>query len=1051
MPLPAGSVVISWASPLNSGMVLGTAPAAPASGTVAPSALPAPPAGVYSLLGPLLSGSPTPGTAQPPSPPGSPPAPGAQVYPCTGEQLPPGNVDVYMVSVQRYATGVYPYWTLVVPTGYGASSFVAWAEANGGGQGLQSWLLLSNVDWSTIGATGTPNVVFWPCATSPPGAPPPSPVLAPPPAPVPPPGAPPPSPPPAPLPAPPSVCPPQVCCPPPPVIHTTAACSDLTIAWLTLHYPEFVIAARSAAKTDYDLLMDAYNLGICAGDMPVMPECSIPFLERIAPAFLEAAKAQGKTDSETLRDAATIGLCAKPAPGQHLGTTGAGRLSAGSAEVIEAEFDPNPQSGDQPSGQIPINTGATRYCWSVVVMPGPTDLGLPDFTGAADCLVGWERAVWGMVSGLAQAVTGMAQCGDGSFTEHIGQAAEALYNQHSWWSVALGQALRGVNWFIREVASNAVQVENWITYLTNCPGSETGATLITGLIVGLLTKWGLNLPAPLQDALTTAQYMACPTHAPTGAEANRLRAIGYISAPSWECVHRREGNLLDYQREIVRAEHETLTTDEIIDAISRKIMSQDVGMALFRRNGWWIQWPDGTDVAPSVAPFERDGYKESAALHYRRRLAEWLPSESDAAEWLLKDLGDPVLAQTFGLFNEFNMKYQGRVKEVLEAHRISKEDARMLAAAHWHAAAPGQMNEMQKRMRPGWWLNFTDEEAVQFALLVCPRAPRGHGASVEIESHYCYLVSQQEIGGLYPGCTPAQIAAFPPIPPSWQEDILGTTTQYYNPGVQGYNATVLPFPIPMRARAYLAEQSTIGFHVYEGLSQAGYPPFWRGRLQTISYSLMTRVDMRRAYESGQWDQAKLIQKLQDRGYTPGDAAALAQVFYVAAVQLHSRRPVCGQWVKLGFNVQTLQSALVAQGMRPDMFQDVLAILQAKRAASVQAECMEGVKRGYLLVLITRTEAVQKLAGLGLTDDEVESAISEWDCIKQSKGRQEEAAQVCLNFKLGLMTGSQAIAALRGLNYTIPQAKRILATCFIKDLPKTIKPGKLPEALQQLGG
>jgi hypothetical protein len=358
--------------------------------------------------------------------------------------------------------------------------------------------------------------------------------------------------------------------------------------------------------------------------------------------------------------------------------------------------------------------------------------------------------------------------------------------------------------------------------------------------------------------------------------------------------------------------------------------------------------------------------------------------------------------------------------------------------AHWRAASPGQMNEMQKRTRPGWDRQFTDAEALAFAKLVAPRAPRGEGASGELEQHWQYQLSQADIGNLYAGVPKEQLPTLPKIPPAWLEDITGDTTEWYAPGKPGYNDTLADFTPEQRARAYLAEMTTTGFHVYEGLSQSGYPPFWRARLQTISYGLLTRVDMRRAYETGQITLDQLVQKLQDRGYTPGDAGTLGNFQRIAAMQVHARRPVANSWVKVGYDASLLKQSLMDQGMREDMWNDVFSALQTRRKIYIQSNCIDGIKRRYLLGVLSDDGVQAQLLSLNMVAADIGQILSDWRCLKRAQPKHETAQQICTEFKAGIIGGDQAARLLRGLGYTAIQARRILALCYLRPAPKGLR-------------
>jgi len=62
----------------------------------------------------------------------------------------------------------------------------------------------------------------------------------------------------------------------------------------------------------------------------------------------------------------------------------------------------------------------------------------------------------------------------------------------------------------------------------------------------------------------------------------------------------------------------------------------------------------------------------------------------------------------------------------------------------------------------------------------------------------------------------------------------------------------------------------------ELLKTADYPSFWREKLESISYNVLTRVDVRRLVGAGLMDEARALKTYRDMGYTEEDAKLLVQ-------------------------------------------------------------------------------------------------------------------------------------------------------------------------------
>jgi hypothetical protein len=135
-----------------------------------------------------------------------------------------------------------------------------------------------------------------------------------------------------------------------------------------------------------------------------------------------------------------------------------------------------------------------------------------------------------------------------------------------------------------------------------------------------------------------------------------------------------------------------------------------------------------------------------------------------------------------------------------------------------------------------------------------------------------------------------------------------------------------------------------GYHVSEALGQDDYPAFWRPRLLALSYNVLTRVDARRAYEIGQFDDKKYAAVLQDRGYKPSDAAALTAFAHQNLVLKFARSPTAKEWIAFPYQIGLLWENLVADGMRPDLWDEVYEILRLKLTVKNRVNQLKMLKK-----------------------------------------------------------------------------------------------------------
>lgn len=551
-------------------------------------------------------------------------------------------------------------------------------------------------------------------------------------------------------------------------------------------------------------------------------------------------------------------------------------------------------------------------------------------------------------------------------------------------------------------ASNTIlnTVVNAIDLTSKIAGSVSGcntadvisATLAQSLI-GVFEKYVAEIPDALKAPWLYYANWACPVQVPSHEWANGAYARTYINEEQWKCLTRINGQKEDWQA---------------IDVQMRAEQPSALDLLLMRRK------LGATSQANFIEAMEVIGWTDANGRDTWIAAQDWVPSPTDAVNWMLKDVADPQIQNTFLLGAEFSQKYSGHVKEVFDWNGIAEEDANSLWRAHWRNMAPTTLYELHKRLRPGWTELQSDDEVWHLAISICPRLP----GVANMDPFANRSVSN---GWPVPFYCPE---LFLPLDPS----LVGTPYAAI-PGAPGV-------PNPLRARTWLESLVTDGYHVSEGLGQSDYPPFWRQRLLAISYKVLTRVDVRRAYESGELNEARTLAAFQDQGYSPGDSTVLFGFYRKAAVQLHSRKPVCNQWIKTGYDVNLLKESLISQGMREDMWDEVSKILIIRRNISVQQQCLAYIEGRFLKGMIDETSAVNEILNLPIDAEQAGSIMREWKCRQKAKPKTETAAEVCNEFRSGLITGKQAQGLLRALGYTAPQARRILSLCYLQTPPKT---------------
>lgn len=586
-----------------------------------------------------------------------------------------------------------------------------------------------------------------------------------------------------------------------------------------------------------------------------------------------------------------------------------------------------------------------------------------------DCLPGNPAINWLMGRSLRDiliAIGWVDNTGRWTFAENV-RAWAAKENN---WRADIANVLTQGGAGILDAAVTALNgMARGAAFASGCPSPDISVAALAELLIGAIDRWVADVPDILKLPWAYFSGWQCPVEIPHSDWCNQALATNTISYGDWRCLVRLNGDAEKWQS---------------LDVTMRQNRPTDVDLLGLLRKGW-------IDDAQYGQVMSRLGWTDPSMRNLWEWSQIWTPSPQDAVQWMIKDVSDPLIQQTFGLGLEFQLKYQGDSKFAFEAAGVPQQFAEDIWRAHWRNIEPHQLFEMHKRLRPGFYDTWDDDTILNFALSIAPRRPTGPGAQAEIDQRQQFYGTDK----------------------IWSDTILNVAD----------------------ARVYLALLVTESFHLYEALGQADYPPFWRDRLSAISYNVLTRVDARRAYEIGAIDESRLQAVLQDQGYAPADAEALVKFYRKNYLLLMSRKPACNQWVNTGYSLSLLQQVMLDQGLRPDLWDDLLLILQHRRSVYVQVKCLTQWKKDYSRRLYTEQEIRVKLTNLGLQIGEVNDILLQWDCERAAPHKQAAAAALCNEFKTGVITEAQLRQSLSDLKFRTRDIRRMVSQCKLVPAPK----------------
>ncbi|RLI80203.1 hypothetical protein DRP04_08400 [Archaeoglobales archaeon] len=216
------------------------------------------------------------------------------------------------------------------------------------------------------------------------------------------------------------------------------------------------------------------------------------------------------------------------------------------------------------------------------------------------------------------------------------------------------------------------------------------------------------------------------------------------------------------------------------------------------------------------------------------------------------------------------------------------------------------------------------------------------------------------------------------------------------------------------------------------LKQADYDLRWRDKLVAISYSPLTRVDLRRIFALGLITEEELIARLMELGYTKEDAQLIAE-FYKQYAEEEGR-----EWTKseikylLYYGIINEQQAIIYLqdlGYSEESAKALVELWKAKLEEKDMREHQKYVRDAFAEGLITEEEAREQLTALGLSEDVVDVVIAKEKARRQRSYKNPSPDKVVKWLKAGIITEEEARDILKEINvrekwidYYIKEAK-----------------------------
>lgn len=157
-------------------------------------------------------------------------------------------------------------------------------------------------------------------------------------------------------------------------------------------------------------------------------------------------------------------------------------------------------------------------------------------------------------------------------------------------------------------------------------------------------------------------------------------------------------------------------------------------------------------------------------------------------------------------------------------------------------------------------------------------------------------------------------------------------------------------------------------------------PFWRDRLIQMTYSLPTRVDIRRIYNLGIRDRDWVKQQYLKLGYSEDDAEALTEFTTTLATSTDrdlTKADILSLYKKGVLDEATATEYLIEIGYSEDDADYLIAKEATAVAEATRELSLTQIKSLALSGIIDKTEATARMADIGYTAEDIEKLYSLW--------------------------------------------------------------------------
>lgn len=208
-------------------------------------------------------------------------------------------------------------------------------------------------------------------------------------------------------------------------------------------------------------------------------------------------------------------------------------------------------------------------------------------------------------------------------------------------------------------------------------------------------------------------------------------------------------------------------------------------------------------------------------------------------------------------------------------------------------------------------------------------------------------------------------------------------------------------------------------------------PFWRDKLTSIAYNVLTRVDIRRMYQTGVLNEGDVEQAYLESGYNEKDAKRLTEFTIKITQQTLSKfnsGDVIAAYADRKIDRSEAANLLMGLGIRSNDIPNILESADYKKKWEFADTQTKAIRNLYKRRVYDKTQAQNALQQLNIPSEQIDALLNQWFFeLKEQEPALWTTAQTLTFVKQGIITKQRANEELELLGYDAEHIKVYIAS------------------------